>query len=203
MGTTIKQLFTEFELDSFNYIKWGNHFTKNEQGVYVVSTSSDPNENLGISDSPLFDDIQINNWINSLPNFLIDNIKANPKMLKNRLSNFWLPDENILYIGKAPTRKGGSGISRRVGEYFNTNITARSPHAGGQWIKSLGHLNDFTVYYAECESPAKIESKMLEFFMANVSHKTLTGLYDKTLPLPFANIKFNKNKFHGLKNHKR
>ena len=120
--------------------------------------------------------------------------------VKNRLAEFWLPDESILYIGKASTRKNGSGISKRIREYFSTTIGDGGPHSGGQWVKSLANLNTLTVYYGVCDDPNEIEVQMLQFFMCNVSKTTLEGLYDKRLPIPFANIKVTRNKSHGFKN---
>ena len=200
MPTTVQQLFNKFDILDFKKVKWGTTFNENRQGVYVVSTSSNPNEHLGISDNTNFDEEQIILWINKLTDFQVDNKPATSTNVKNRLRDFWLPDESILYIGKAPTRKSGSGISKRVREYFSTIIGDGSPHSGGQWIKTLKDLNTFTVYYGVCDRPNEIEHKMLDFFMQNVSKTTLERLYDKQMPIPFANIKFTGNKNHGFKN---
>lgn len=120
--------------------------------------------------------------------------------VKKRLTEFWFPDESIIYIGKAPTRKKESGISKRVSEYFSTIIGNGGPHSGEQWVKTLKDLNTLTVYYGACDKPGEIEHNMLDFYMSNVSKTTLEKLYDKQLPIPFANIKFTGNKNHGLKN---
>lgn len=200
MPTTIRQLFNQFDIFDFEQVKWGATFYENKEGVYVVSTSNNPDKNLGISDKPNFDDQQIKLWLSKLPNFQVDGVPATIENLKNRLIEFWFPDESILYIGKAPKRKSDSGISKRVTEYFTTIIGDGGPHSGGQWIKALKALNNYTVYYGACIKPADIEKEMMAFFMDNVSETTLTKLYDKNLPIPFANIKFTGNKKHGLKN---
>ena len=137
MAITVRQLFNEFNILDFKKVKWGEIFNEKRQGVYVVFSSNDPDKHLGITENPLFDDKQINLWISKLPNFQIDGFPADPSVLKNRLKSFWLPDESILYIGKAPTRKNGTGISKRVMEYFSTIIGDGGPHSGGQWIKVL------------------------------------------------------------------
>lgn len=198
--TTVRQLFNNSGILDFDQVKWGTTFCEKEQGVYVVSTSNEPDKHLGITDKPNFDDQQIELWISKLPDFQVDGVPATLTNLKNRLTEFWLPDESILYIGKAPKRKSNSGISCRVMEYFTTIIGYRSPHSGGQWIKTLKDLKSYTVYYGACNNPAGIKKEMMSFFMGNVSEATLSKLYDKQLPLPFANIKFNGNKKHGLKN---
>ena len=198
--TTVRQLFDKFDLIDFKQVKWGTKFNETKQGVYVVSTSSNPDKHLGITDRPNFDDEQVRLWLNKLSDFQVDGVPATLTNLKYRLTKFWFSDESILYIGKAPTRKNKSGVSKRVIEYFTTGIGDGGPHSGGQWIKVLKDLNTFTVYYAPCDKPAEIEHKMLDFFMGNVSKTTLINLYDKQLPIPFANIKFTGNKNHGLKN---
>jgi hypothetical protein len=200
MATTVKQIFNKFGIHEFKKVKWGTTFNELKQGIYIVSTSDNPNLHLGICQTPQVNQNQINLWISKLPNFLIDNVQVDSKSLINRLNSFWLPDESILYIGKAPSRKDGNGISNRVIEYFNTIIGNGGPHSGGQWIKILKQLDSFTVYYAECNDPADVENRMLEFFMKNVSEETKSLLFDKNLPLPFANIKFKGNKKHGIRN---
>jgi hypothetical protein len=200
MATTVQQLFDKFEIQKINKISWGTAFSENEQGIYIVSTSTNPDKHLSLTNQPEFDDGQIKLWLDKLPNFLVDQVKANPTILKSRLAQFWLPDESILYIGKAPKRKNGSGISKRVMEYFSTIIGDGGPHSGGQWIKPLKALNTYYVYYGTCDNPAVVELQMLEYFMSNVSKLTLSNLFDKELPIPFANIKFQGNKNHGLKN---
>lgn len=200
MSTTVKQLFDKFDISDFNQVKWGTKFHEKEQGVYVVSTSSKPDSHLGLTIQPNFDDKQIELWVNKLSTFQVDGVPATVANVKTRLTEFWLPDESILYIGKAPTRKNGSGIGKRVSEYYSTIIGNGSPHSGGQWIKTLKDINNLTVYYVACDQSGTIEHEMLSFFMKNVSKVTLSNLYDKQLPIPFANIKFTGNKKHGLTN---
>ena len=203
MPTTVSRIFAEFEIQIIDKIRWGKPFNDRNQGIYIVSSSTDPDKHLGISNNIIFDNDQINLWINKLPNFLIDNIPVNPGLLKNRMTSFWLADESILYIGKAPKRKKGTGISKRVCEYYSTEIGDGGPHSGGQWIKVLKNINDLYVYYGYCDKPALTERKMLEYFMRNVSETSLSKIFDKNFPLPFANIRCGVDKKHGLKNQRK
>jgi len=200
MPTTVRQLFNQFDIVNFNQVKWNTPFKETKAGVYIVSTSDNSDKHFGISNQPIFDDQQIKFWISKLLNFQIDGISASAENLRKRLTDFWLPDESILYIGKAPKRKKGSGLSKRVTEYFSTIIGNSGPHSGGQWIKTLKNINSFTVYYGACDECGEIENKMLQFFMNNISKETLLNLHDKQLPLPFANIKYLSSKKHGFKN---
>ena len=58
-----------------------------------------------------------------------------------------------------------------------------------------------TVYYAEIDYPEIVEREMLKYFMDNVSEQSLNNLRDKSLPLPFANLRYipGRDKRHGLK----
>ena len=201
MGTTVSELFHHIDIYNFKKVKWGTKFNEKGQGVYVISTSNNPEEQLGLTKTPIFDDSQIDFWIDRLPAFTIDNIPVSANTLRNRLTDFWFANQNILYIGKAPNRshKIKTGISTRLDEYFKTTIGNKSPHRGGQWLKVLKNIDSLTVYYGLCESPGKVEENMLEFFMKNVSAEGSSKFYDKTLPIPFANIKFKRDKKHNLK----
>ena len=78
--------------------------------------------------------------------------------LKDRLDKFWLPDENILYIGKTDCV---GGLKKRIGQYYSTEIGERKPHAGGHWIKTLNILNELFVHYLPIQNPLQLEEKII------------------------------------------
>ena len=202
MPNLVLDLFKESGIKTFSKVQWNENIDSQNEGIYIISLSSNPNQNLGIVISPNFSDKQITQWINKVPNFLIDDNKPTLDVVKNRLLEFWLPDENILYIGKAPKRSNNKGVGNRVAEYYRTILGDGSPHSGGQWIKTLANLKDTYVYYGFSINPTEIEFKMLTKFMANVSATTKEKLRDTNLPLPFANIRYKTkvDKNHGMKN---
>lgn len=204
MSTTVYQLFGEFSIEN-QCVKWGMPIQDEDEGIYVVSTSKDPYRNLGLTTFPNIDDGVMQTWINKLPDFLIDGQVVTLEKLRERLLAFWLPDESILYIGKASKRKDGTGLSTRIKEFYKTEIGEKSPHSGGQWIKVLKNLNSLYVYYGKCNNSRNIEIDMLAYFMKNVSNKSLDILYDKKLPLPFANIRFKSgiDKNTGIRNQRK
>lgn len=200
MPTTVSQLFLEQKISDFKQVPWDTLINDSGQGVYVISTSEDPDKHLGLTSEPLFDDVQIENWINTVPNFTLNGMRPTIENVKIHLRQFWFNDESILYVGKAPYRRNGDGVSNRVEEYYNTRIGKGGPHSGGQWIKVLSNLNTFTVYYAFCDNPSETEHEMLDCFMKNVSESSLLNCFDQNLPLPFANIKFKGNKANNFQN---
>jgi hypothetical protein len=195
-------MFTDHGIKKIHKTSWNTTVDDSNEGIYVISSSSDPDKNLGTSLKPIFNEIQIKNWIQKLPDFQIDGLKPTLEVVKKRLEDFWLPDENVLYIGKAPKRKNGEAIGNRIREYYITELGNGSPHSGGQWIKTLKNLNSFFVYYGYTSSSDDIERKMLTSFMDGVSDETKRILRDKSLPLPFANIRYKprNDKNHGMKN---
>ena len=199
--TTVNKLSENYNLPLANRVKWNERIPTQDEGVYIVSLSDDPGRNNGIQKNPPISRDIIEKWIAKVDGFEIDKIKTfDPDKVIERLSQFWLPDENILYIGKAPKRSSGKGIGNRVREYYKTDYGEKRPHAGGHWLKSLTILDELFVYYTACENPGRIEEGMLRFFCNNVSEATISILREKELPLPFANLQLRRGqvKNHGL-----
>ncbi|MBL0065795.1 MAG: hypothetical protein IPP38_12450 [Bacteroidetes bacterium] len=91
MPTTVQQLFRKFEIQEIKKISWGTAFSEKRQGIYVLSTSSNADKHLSITNQPTFDESQIKLWISKIPKFSVDEEKANSIILKNRLNEFWFP----------------------------------------------------------------------------------------------------------------
>jgi hypothetical protein len=113
----------------------------------------------------------------------------------DRISRFWIPDEAILYMGKA------TKLSTRLPAYYRTSIGKRSPHSGGFFLKLLSNLDQLWVHYAECNDPETAEDRMLRRFCENVSQVSRIALHDYSHPFPFANLEWPKGTFkaHGLR----
>ena len=129
--------------------------------------------------------------------FKLDNVMTtDQEKVKERLSNFWLSDENIIYIGKA------TDLGVRVNQYYKTAIAKSGPHSGGHWIKLLNNIESLTVHYFPCQQPEEIEYILLDEFGKHVSAKSYKHLIDKDVILPFANLEKKKIKRfikkHGL-----
>lgn len=197
MPSTVSQLLKTVNLDLKGSVKWKEKVNSNSQGVYIVSLSNNPDENLGLlKEAPISNDV-IKFWLNKVQTFELDNQRApSCDSVTERISKFWLPDENILYIGMTTTP-----LKTRIAAYYSTELGERKPHAGGHWLKVLSNIDDLYVYYSECSTPPKLlEDKMLECFINNVSDSSKNILYDKIRTFPFANLEYpkGKKKLHGL-----
>jgi len=201
MPVSVNTIAAHVNLNNVKSVNWGATIQSQEEGVYIISLSEDPSMNHGTLDAcPLSVDI-IRNWLDKVGGFELDGIRTfNEQKIAKRLSEFWLPDENILYIGKAPKRSNNKGIGNRVKEFYRTDYGEAKPHAGGHWLKALKNLNELYVYYAETPNSGTVEMMMLNYFCDHVSRKTLDLLRDRELPLPFANLELikGKRKKHGL-----
>lgn len=180
---TVKELFELIGAKHFDCVRWNQPCNCQGSGIYIVSTSTDSGSNSGVTPEPRFDNPAIQRWIDRLPEFTIDGMKPTVKTLKKRLSEFWLPEENILYIGQTE-----SSLSKRIGDYYRTELGARAPHSGGQWLKTLADLGSLSVYYVSVQNPKDKETALLKYF------------FEQAGKLPFANLKGpTGKKQHGLK----
>lgn len=201
MPTTINELIKRFDLPKSSVVKWNEIIPSEKEGIYIVSLSKDPGKNEGTLDEIPISKHIIENWIRKVNGFELDKeLTFDEDLIIERLSQFWFPDENIVYIGKAPIRSNGKGIGNRVKEFYKTEYGEKRPHAGGHWIKSLSNLNDMFVHYVLCDNSGDYEIKLLKHFVDNVSDKSKSKLRDKELMLPFGNIELKKGRIkkHGL-----
>jgi hypothetical protein len=99
--------------------------------------------------------------------------------------SFWLPDETVVYIGKA------TSLASRVGSYYRTKLGATKPHAGGVLtVLDKDALAQLRVHYARVEDPQLAEEQMIRSFCAGVSDAACAALHDPQHPFPFANLEW-------------
>ena len=193
MPTTVSELFANVNLEFEGPVRWSHPVKNRRPGVYVVSISSDPEKHLGLQSTPLISIEIIGKWIQRLPSIELDGVR-NPLAVDvaDRLAEFWLPDESILYIGMTTTK-----VQTRINQYYKTPLGDRGPHAGGHWLKTLSNLSELFLYHAACEAPKSKEDQLLGYFVSNVSDNTMLLLRDPKHPFPFANLEYPK----GTKKH--
>jgi len=199
MATSINKLLDTVGLKTtlLKTAKWGQQIESSSIGIYFISTSNDPNSKETLYDKAPIEETILKNWINKVPTIQVDGKPATVKNLKERLNSFWLPDENIIYIGQTESSKGLRG---RIGQYYKTDLGERKPHAGGHWIKTLKVLNELYVHYIPSQNAEDIEKIIMKNFVTQVSKKTKEILFDSTLTIPFANLELEQGnrKRHGI-----
>lgn len=195
LPTTVDEIFKAVGVPRIGAVPWSQKLPTTQSGVYVVSLSCDPNEHLGISELAPIDLDLVSDWIARVPGMRLDGEPPTVDLLTSRLSEFWLPDESIVYIGKA------TSLRKRVSQYYATQLGKPRPHAGGHWVKTLSLLSKMFVHFGEVGDCEKIEAKMLKAFSEGVSVKTRQQLRDRNHLIPFANLEFPRGnrKAHGIR----
>jgi len=201
MPSTVFDLFEAVSLEATGFVPWLDSIPSNDPGVYIVSMSPELDLNSRLFKQAPIDPVAITNWISRVPRLELDqNPGPSSAKLMERLSEFWLPDESVLYIGQT-----SSSLRNRVRQYLKTPLGDRRPHAGGHWIKTLSILNETFVHFAKSPDPKGIEQELLQAFVDRVSRTTRNGLRDPKRPFPFANLEFptGNRKRHGIGKSKR
>ena len=199
MPSEISTMFEACNIgDLYGPISWGQLSSQagvsqvlSEAGVYVVALPEGPLEKAPFSESA------IKEWLYLRPEIRLDGIRPSLDELVGRLSGFWLPDEVILYVGQTTSRT----LRHRLQQFYRHRLGDRSPHAGGQWLKTLANLDQLRVFWARSTAPEADEAKLIHQYITNVSSDARRQLHDPEHPFPFANLEFPRGtrKTHELK----
>ncbi len=196
MPVTASELLTSVGVDISETVEWGTVPTRKEPGVYVVSCQRDPHALVAVSQCPI-SPAAIEQLLAVRPELRVDRDRPDAARLTARITSMWLPDEAVLYIGRA-----GISLKQRVGQYFRTPLGARSPHSGGWPIKCLA--TPLWVHVGVCGSAAQAktaEETMQRAFIDQVSAQSRQAVVDPDLPLPFANLEIREGDRCTRKNH--
>lgn len=199
MPTSVAKITSKFNVEVTKSVKWGNSIDERAHGIYIVSTSPKL-EYIELEEKPAsFNENQVELWQAIASDIKLNGIHPTSVDLMNQLKGFWLPDETILYIGKAEKQS----LSTRIRQYYSHKVGRKSPHKGGYWLKLLSILDDLYVHVIPTNDSVQIEERMLQYFMDHVSEQSKEKLIDNNLCLPFANLQLRARivKNHGLKNH--
>ena len=199
MTISVSELLNHVGLVHGGVVSWGDPVPEARPGVYLVSSSADPLDSIGLIDeySPNFDVLSQLKAL--IPDIAVDGLSASVEQIAQRLSQFWIPDTPILYIGLA-----GTSIRRRVNQYYSTKVGANSPHSGGWWLKTMTNLDDLYVHFAATIDSRAAEQRMIDTFADSVPTNVGQQLFDSERIAPFANVEVKKGrrKQHGLNNYK-
>ncbi len=186
MPSTVRSLFKAASLRWAGVVRWDESLPSRSPGVYVVALVPRVDRVEGcLSECPL-SMAAVRELLNVRSELTLDDGRPTAQALAARVGSFWLPDEVVLYVGKTT-----EPLHKRVGDYYRTKIGARSPHAGGRFLRLLTDLEQLHVHYAETDDPKRGESRMLRAFQERVSRQGRQAYYDQNLLLPFANMEWD------------
>ena len=127
---------------------------------------------------------RVGKWIERVETLRLDGERPTSRALSARLASFWLPSQTVLYVGAT-----AQSIGRRVASIANTELGDRRPNSGAHWLKTLRSLDGVHVWWAATQATEEYEDALLAAFAAGVPEADLAGLPDRTVVLPWANLR--------------
>ena len=168
---------------------WGRPVQAQGPGVFVVEAPAP------LPSAPI-ELTRVGKWIERVEGLRLDGEVPTSKALAARLGSFWLPSQTVLYIGTSD-----ASVARRVAAMAKTELGDRRPAAGGHWLKTLRSLDGLKVWWAATAATEEYEDALLAAFAAGVPEADLAALPDRTVVLPWANLRrpTGERKATGLK----
>jgi transcription elongation factor GreA len=168
---------------------WGRPVQAQGPGVFVVEAPAP------LPSAPI-ELTRVGKWIERVEGLRLDGELPTSKALAARLGSFWLPSQTVLYIGTSD-----ASVARRVAAMAKTELGDRRPAAGGHWLKTLRSLDGLKVWWAATAATEEYEDALLAAFAAGVPEADLAALPDRTVVLPWANLRrpTGERKATGLK----
>lgn len=148
MPSRVTDLLAAAELELRGSAKWGTSLTLNAPGIYLVSLDADASHDGGLETPPICMDA-INQLLATRPELRLHGLRPTAEELAEQIGRFWFPDEPVVYIGLAT-----GSVAKRVKQYYITPLGARSPHAGGWFLKTLQNLGDLYVQRLPIRRPS-------------------------------------------------
>ena len=177
-------------------MRWATPLPLDDPGVYAFALTDDPDRaNVNVGAAPIaFNAVQT--LLARRSELTLDGGRPDATQLQERVSSFWLADEPVVYVGKASRSLRG-----RVNQYYNTPLGARSPHAGGWFVKLLDNLEQLWIHFATTASAGEAELLMLKASAGGVSAQSRSTLADAERVMPFANLEWppGVRKRHGIR----
>lgn len=158
-------------------VTWGAPVRSAVPGVYVIETPAP------LEAAPL-DDGEITRWIRRVRTIRLDGAVPTTESLRDRLAEFWVAMEPVVYVGLA-----GTDVGHRIRQFYRTPLGDPRPHAGGHWVKTLANLHELLVWWADSSDPAGSEEALLTLF---------SGLHEGMLPFANRETARGVRKVHGI-----
>ena len=186
--TAGSELMRSLGLDVDGPAVWGSPANGRAPGLFIVEMAAP------VDEAPI-DTEAVRRWLERVPALKVNGERPTTHQLARRLAEFWLPGEQILYVGRS--RKT---VAARVAAMYATQLGDDKPNPGGYWLKALYGMSKARIWWASTDAHEEYEDEMLN---------QLAGLFDiddetraRTLGLPFGNLitSDGRAKTHGLEN---
>ena len=143
MRVSPSQLLGEVGLVVGGRMKWGTLPKEGKPGVYVVSRSCEPSVGRVEAVSAPIDRGAVRKWIERRGEGIrLDGKRATNQGIVDLLSEFWLADASVVYIGMTKLN-----MRKRMWELYRYELGERSMGRGGGWLHTLENKGDLWVHY--------------------------------------------------------
>ncbi len=157
-------------------IRWGAKPTSQQPGIFLVETPTP-------ADSASLDLDEILRWLERVPDLRMDGERPTQSALAERMREFWLPGQSLLYVGRT-----ARSLSARVASLYATELGHNRPHPGGHWLKTLREVAKLRLWWAETDAPEEYEDELVAAFAEAVSEQDRARLSEGAPVLPWANL---------------
>jgi hypothetical protein len=195
MPSTVNDLIAAAGLHHSGSVRWRSTVPCDGSGIYLISLTEDPDSTAAAVPSAPISIVAVQQLLGRVDRLTVDHRpQPDATVVADRLGRLWLPDEVVVYIGKA-----SRSVRQRVAQYYSTPLGNRTPHAGGWVLKTLSILTSLWVHWAESPRPELAEQQALAAFVDGASVFARERAFDPACPYPFANLEGpGGRKRHGI-----
>lgn len=171
-------------------VQWGRPARHQAPGVFVMELTTP-------LPSPPLDLSLIGKWLERVPDLRLDGVRPVSKDLQLRLNRFWLPSQQVLFIGSST-----GSVSGRIAGIVKTVPGDRKPAWSGLWLHFLRNLGDLRIWWTATDAPEEYEDALLDAFAAWVPAAERAALHapDPVLPWGVLRAETGARKETGITN---
>lgn len=170
------ELLRSIGLDVDGPLRWGGQPSSRKPGIFAVELP-EPSEHCNI------DIDEVRRWLERVPDLRMDGERPTQSTLAERMRKFWIPNQQLVYVGRT-----SKSLGARVASLYATELGHARPHPGGHWLKVLREVGQLRLWWAETDAPEEYEDVLIEAFAERVPDEARANLPDGTPVLPWANL---------------
>ncbi|MFO1539771.1 MAG: transcription elongation factor GreA [Chloroflexota bacterium] len=157
-------------------VRWGQPAFSRRPGILLVEMAG-PAESAPVAIEA------VREWLVKVPGMTLDGRPVDAGALADLLRAWWLPGQQVLYVGRSSKALGG-----RIAALNQTPLGDRKPHSGGHWLRTLAGLADLRIWWAETDAAEEAEDAAIAAVAATVTAAERAALPAGDPVLPWANL---------------
>jgi transcription elongation factor GreA len=176
LAPSAAELLRSIGLDVDGPTRWGGKPTSRKPGIFAIELP-EPSTHCNI------DIDEVRRWLERVPDLKMDGERPTQSTLAERMRQFWIPDQQLVYVGRT-----AKSLSARVASLYATELGHARPHPGGHWLKVLREVSRLRLWWAETDAPEEYEDVLIEAFAERVPEEARANLPEGAPLLPWANL---------------